>query len=273
MGKNKTSWWDTDKVKSVLDDLTHLEINTIVKPDMNATKPPRSPRLLLFGLSKRYHEKLMKMGGKYAPYYPEDKQLNEGLFRGKVTFEGSGYQSFRELQIRAEKTYKQLSEDKKLILSEDMESAETGAMDLNGDISLLFRIYKNSALIRDMLKLHGADKLEMNEDGNFDNKENLEAFRQGRGTSDTHELSLDLNEIMQLRKMYDIGTERILMQTRIGLDGDVTTRIAERFADRPVEVVNVLHHEAINISVRYWKGLIDIVKNLGSALIHGIGKS
>ena len=54
-----------EKVSSTLYDLTHLEINTIIKDEMVASKAPSSPRLMLHSIATKYHEKLVALGIKY----------------------------------------------------------------------------------------------------------------------------------------------------------------------------------------------------------------
>lgn len=84
----------------------------------------------------------------------------------------------------------------------------------------------------------------------------------GRG-----DLDLDLRQLSILKKAFDIGTSKVVMQTIIGLDGDVTTRVAKSFADNPNALVNELHHDGIRISVDFWKTLINALKEFGQTII------
>lgn len=88
-----------------------------------------------------------------------------------------------------------------------------------------------------------------------------------RNVRDSDDLDLDLRQLSLLKKAFDIGTSTVVMQTIIGLDGDVTTRIAKSFANNPIPLVNELHHDGIRISVDYWKTIINALKAFGEAII------
>lgn len=88
-----------------------------------------------------------------------------------------------------------------------------------------------------------------------------------RNLRDSGDLDLDLRQLSILKKAFDIGTSTVVMQTIIGLDGDVTTRIAKSFANNPIPLVNELHHDGIRISVDYWKTIINALKAFGEAII------
>ena len=80
------------------------------------------------------------------------------------------------------------------------------------------------------------------------------------------EPDLNLEEVLSLKKMYDLGNEKIVTQTMIGLDGDITTRISKNFANNPINFINEIHQQAITLSVDYWTSLIDIFSNFISKL-------
>ena len=82
--------------------------------------------------------------------------------------------------------------------------------------------------------------------------------------------------------MRDLGTETIVMQTRIGLDGDVITRIERDFAESGGDPIHGkaaeatknaiigLHEKHIDISVKYWNSLVNMVKDFVSFIIFPI---
>ena len=69
-------------------------------------------------------------------------------------------------------------------------------------------------------------------------------------------------DTVKINRFYDLGDERIVLQTRFGIDGDVVTRIEEDFSNRPKQLVLDIHDEHTNMSVGYWKSLIDIAKGI-----------
>lgn len=258
-----------EKVSSTLFDLTHLEINTIIKDEMCASKAPASPRLILHNLATNYDEKLIMLGNKYKKYFimPGDGAIN--LFRGLKEKEGSGVESFKELSEKAKRAGKLLRENKDSIcLTEDC---------INADVMMLQRIETISNDIRRILTMKGVDpcktdsvNITPDDKGtfNFDDPDTITTFRfLPSREADQYELNLDLRQLMVIKKANDIGTESVVIQTIIGMDGDITTRISQAFANQPIPFINAMHDEAITISVKFWKTLIRVVVQLGERLI------
>jgi len=285
-GLAKKNTLDEKDSGSTLYDLTHLEINTIIKEEMTASKANSSPRLLLNDIATTYDRELISLGEKYAtilspevvmesrnahPLPPEGKRGNkksvhevpgyETLFRGIRHFEGSGYHSFRELSNKARTAFYLLKEQKDSITG-------PAAHDVNSDMMMLTRIQAISDNIRNILTKSG----DVPSDGeteptDFDDPQVVRNFMYlPAKEAQKQELKLDLRQLMVIKKANDIGTEKVLMQTIIGMDGDITTRISRAFANQPVPFINDLHKDAINISVDYWKTLITIVVDLGKSI-------
>ncbi len=249
-----------EKVSSTLYDLTHLEINTIIKDEMVASKAPSSPRLMLHSIATKYHEKLVALGIKYQQVMPPPEEGVQNIFRGKMVLLGSGYDSFKELSDRAESSMKMLRD----YLSRVKPPDDT----IQPDIMMLQRIHNISDDIRRILKMEGVDPCGDKKVCDFDDAEMVRKFRNLTAReADKYELNLDLRQLMVFKKANDIGTEKVMLQTIIGMDGDITTRVAKAFAEQPVTFINQLHHDAINISVDFWKNLITVVVKLGENIL------
>ncbi len=266
-----------DEIISTLYDLTHLEINIIVKDEMTATKAPSSPRLIVHALATTYYTKLIQLGEKYQKYLgPPVEKGAANLFRGIEVHLGSGYESFHELIHRAESAALLIRNNKvKLPFTEN---------EVEADIMMLNRIKAISNDIRSILKMVDTvkgDPVEVKENPPekrdtylFDMKETIAEFRTMRSNdADKLELILDLRQLMVIKKANDIGIEKVVLQTVIGMDGDITTRIAQSFADQPVPFIQTLHHEAIGISVDFWKILINVVVELGKNFLGMLSKN
>jgi hypothetical protein len=255
-------------ISSTIYDLTHLEINTIIKDEMSASKAPASPRLILQDLAKKYHFKLISLGEKYFQYIGTGEENAENLFRGEEKFMGSAYNSFKELSLRAKTANLRLTKDKnttKEHLKED---------EVNADIKMFQRIETISNDVRRILKIVDTIKGEPIGDEDtykFDDPEIVNDFRTlNNEEAKKLELKLDLRQLMLFKKANDIGTEKVVLQTIIGIDGDVTTRIAHAFADNPVTFINNIHNEAIGISVKFWESLVNVVVKLGQTILSTI---
>jgi hypothetical protein len=249
-----------EKVSTTLYDLTHLEINTIIKDEMIASKAPASPRLLLYSLSTKYHEKLVSLGEKYKPLLQPESTSSVNIFRGEMVYKGSGYDSFKELSDRADNAL--------LMMKEYAGKNQPPDEDLNSDIMMIKRIHNISDDVRRILRMDGVDPCRNKKDLDFDNIDMVNKFRNMTShQAEKFELNIDLRQLMVFKKANDIGTERIVLQTIIGMDGDVTTRITKSFADQPVPFIQQMHHDAIDISVDFWKLLINVVVRLGESII------
>lgn len=250
----------SDLVSNGLYDLTHLEINTIVKSNMTASKITNSPRKLLHEIATTYHYALKNLGIKYSEYYKNSENKNS-LFRGDQQFDGSGAKSFDEFQSKASKTIKWLTNNKAEIHEIDEDEIMEDAM-------ILERIAVNSATIKDIINANINSSQNKKVENSFDDPKAIKDFKQAKdqNKNDKNDLKLNLQDVLTLKKINDIGTEKILTQTVIGLDGDITTRISRNYAKHPITFINEIHQEAISTSVGYWESLIKIFSNFISKL-------
>jgi hypothetical protein len=66
-------------------------------------------------------------------------------------------------------------------------------------------------------------------------------------------------DLIAIRKAWDLGTEAILLQTVIQLDGDIVTRFQNGMDQPSREVVHTLHARAVDLSFRHWQWLFEAV--------------
>lgn len=279
-----------DKISTTLFDLTHLEINTIIKDEMSASKAPSSPRLLLHNLAVKYDLKLKNLGDIYS-----DVDTFEGtgkiLFNGVTKMAGSGVKSFLELRDRARTFHEKILENEILLISKADENKLNKEI-IDADIKMLQRIEAISNDIKNILSVKGvlpdsngtlsskgflrSSKSNRNktvEILDFDDKETISKFKiMTEQEAEQQELNLDLRQLMVIKKANDIGTEKVMLQTIIGIDGDVTTRISKSFANQPVNFINNMHHDATIISVKFWENLVNVVVKLGESIFGGLTK-
>ncbi|MCO6357511.1 hypothetical protein [Roseivirga pacifica] len=296
-----TNW--KSQIESAAYDLTHMEINTIISSDVTAAKTPSRPRELLHKLAIKYDEKLNDLINEYE--LVSELSVN-GTLASDVNIQmnglikESGFYSFQELIDRVNFIEKQVRKQAPTLdkLDEDVDS----------DLSMLNRIRRNSQEIMDILyqkdtfvyldskeflgnrvckkvgqctdlppaeaaliepllqqhKLVSMGDLSIGLEHSRDSK--------GQNTMDAKDLKLDLRQLTLLKKAFDIGTSKVVLQTIIGLDGDVTTRIAKSFADNQIPLVNDLHQDGIRLSVNYWNNLINAITKFGEFIIGKLSK-
>jgi hypothetical protein len=73
---------------------------------------------------------------------------------------------------------------------------------------------------------------------------------------------LDAEDAIRVRKIWEVGVERIVAQTVIQIDGDVITRIQEGLSDQQVQSLMQVQRSGIDTGVRYWSTLLDIAERL-----------
>jgi len=247
-------------------DLLNIEINTIVKADMSAIKMPSSIRLALYELSTEYHNTLEDLG-----------KLEKYEIRKPSYWEYAGIRSFEELQERARDGV-QMFENK---LREITETDEEELNKMRKKIKILERIQFQSNQIVDIFKdLEGRLITDKTKDlpgyripPELIKKDELEKIKKEERAAPHFEsekwnndirtdrmyriddLDLTTDQIARIRKAWEIGTEQIVMQTVIQLDGDITTRISENFAKNPNQTILKIHNDSIATSTGFWTSL------------------
>jgi len=213
-------------VSKLLDDLTHLEINTIIKKGMTSTPQPEEIEEVLSVLLSDYAERL-------------------GIIHHRNSIE-------KKIDVGNIKSYKDLYEilhdlgaymDKEKIRLDDRD----------------FMIILRMKSFCKYLESRAADIKFLQRNGIAEQDNiytlNMNMFAKFR-------LEMNSRDRVMIKRLYDLGTERIVMQTRFGIDGDVITRIEENFANKPKQVVLDLHEKHTDLSVKYWQSLVNIVKDL-----------
>lgn len=285
-----------ESIRRTAEDLTTLEINTIIKDEMNCVKPTDNNRLALYQLAKRYSSQLSHLGDKYYHLLASEEMKAEfeaGKLFNKGSFKGGGIFTFRELSILARMAAEWVDENHEHFLN-DGEDRHRDAMALqrvevkSEEIRMMlednYQTPKGNPFMDKMRELYlevkkqAGSPLERNkmiyeqmaetELYGF-REETKEAFMgTAYGTPSTKCIDeLDLRDKMLIRKSLDLGTERVVMQTRISMDGDITTRLSQRFADNPRQFVMDMHQSSINLAVSYWKTLFDALVSYGSKIL------
>jgi hypothetical protein len=82
----------------------------------------------------------------------------------------------------------------------------------------------------------------------------------------TH-LQLTTEQTILLRKIWEIGTEIVVMQTVIQIDGDVVTRIQPGRQGSANAALHDAHRHSVEISFRYWQFLVDTLGRMAGAMM------
>jgi hypothetical protein len=222
---------DKSVISKLLDDLMHLEIDTIIKKGMTSALQPEEIEDVLRVLLTRYREKLAVIVRRndmdkickpeeitsYEKLYTTLDALNDYMDEQELRLEESDYIIF--LRMKAFCNYLRSRTDAQA------KSKENNIAFLDrGPAPKEATVYSVNMELADQFKL-----------------------------------TINSRDKVRIRRLFDLGTERIVLQTRFGIDGDVVTRIEENFAMKPHQVVLKLHEEHTNLSLKYWQSLVNIV--------------
>ncbi|MCF6159180.1 MAG: hypothetical protein E3K32_11590 [wastewater metagenome] len=210
-----------EQIKKIATDLLNLEINTIIKPTIEGTKMP-GPRHALLDIAMTFDCELIRLGAKRFEDHDDT----------------GGFRAFDQLRGRAKNKILELEE---------------GGMTIErvADVLMLHRIKDKSDQIKGMFN---SLKRRYPNPVVWDNNYTHAQVEEKRPP-----FPLNPDELVLIRKIWEIGVEDISMQTVIQLDGDVITRIQPKYISPAYELIHKFHNQSIDTSVSFWKDLVGIV--------------
>ena len=282
-------------VTASLQDLLSIEINTIKKAGMSARRPPTFPWQLM-EIINSYADYLEELGISIGLVNTTDEALF-GLQNTKTdTALTNKLNKLDKLdnQEKVETLQDKVLQSKDAYIKKRLTDKKTGLNDgvTNGwttfdklrvlakhayeiiDVNeeqriMLMRIRRNCDLIKAILRnLQDTKKLE-----GFINVTESQLVDQLLKTQPSFD-NMQLSQITTVRKIWEIGTESVLIQTVIQAEGDVITRITpslidnRNIAEMREALLNV-HKSSTDMGLTHWKNLIGVVIDL----VGQIGKS
>jgi len=77
---------------------------------------------------------------------------------------------------------------------------------------------------------------------------------------------LRTEDLATVRKIWEVGTELVLVQTAVQIDGDVVTRISETLLSTEMAEIHALvlkaHHENVATGLTHWRALVEVALEL-----------
>ena len=267
-----------DYIRNLASDLLNLEVNTIIKDNTTSGKMPAKKRIALLEIADMYREKLVQYGVcEYATREKSDTP-NHKLIKWRF----GGEFSFKEIKNFAEKEVSAIHEK---IDEPNITEAKKKAFE--GKLKILNRIVRQSSSMIGMFKIRRhtfkVSEESENSKGLFpsfykgEEQEDYQPFlSQVKSAIWNNDISLaDINssddiqlspdQITLIRKAWEIGTQQVLLQTIIQLDGDVTSYLTHEFLRQPEDSKRMLlnlHNDAIGTSTAFWSTLFNTVSNL-----------
>lgn len=240
-------------IKKLASDLTRLEVNTILKEDLHCSQP-RSNRHMLHELAQDYREKMLELDADL-----QDLRLASKSLTFKWQF--SGEASFDEIHEAARAQVKQFGKGLSSI-TDDRKQRK-----LRTDLRTVERIYRQSELVLDIFR---ALKAERNTEQEWNNDVSIETM------DSIPDLELNPAQLTTIRKAHEIGTQQVLMQTVVQIDGDITSYITPTYMGLEMKEQNMLlevHNTAFGTSIKVWRYLFETLSSLaGGAIGKALGE-
>ncbi|MEM6270313.1 MAG: hypothetical protein AAF998_12800 [Bacteroidota bacterium] len=274
-------------------DLLHLEVNTILSENIQGGKVP-SPYHALIDIAKDFNRKLAEYGcsihsEKFLQHWYENTYHAQALVaQGTANTlaraqevakeERYGFLYFDLLREGAKVTAQRIEAQEAVDFWADSDSgagvaSEAEMANAQEKIVMLQRIQTMSDSIKGILKdaeLAGTKPEELT----FTRSQVIfyESSEPGAIDAESNprlpEIALSTRQVTTLRKIYEIRTEKIVMQTTIGLDGDVLSRISPSFAREDASTgLHRLHNLGVETSIGMWNSLINLVKDFFNAFM------
>jgi hypothetical protein len=237
---------DQNRLENLLNDLFSLEVNTILKQGMMATKMPNAAHALI-DIARDYAYELNRLDPakwQELPNTVEHVPPPPGPQSGPPLDDALG-ETFHQLRTRAARAARALQG-----LPRDEEAAEKALPTAkltdaeNANLLLLCRIRDTSDQLKGLVP-----------EGRSFNRQN----------ADDEVIPLDDRQRLVLRKAWEIGTEQVVMQTVVYLDGDVITRIRPDIAEGNRRDLLDVHQKGVDTSMAFWRHLVDVVRSIVGA--------
>ena len=252
-------------LRHLLDDLHKLEINTIEKSNLTAQKMP-APLLALHDIVDSY-EAYEHTGGAYDLRVPDDNKTGETI-KNRLSKMVQRAQN-RIRQLATDPTHQSFSRRAVYLRIRNSCIFLIGVLERSHDASC--RSTGDERKIRGRIPRKPKNLADTDHDTTGRITGNLLSLTGGqlrkmerRRIDESWQLSV--SDRAQIRKIWEIGTETVLVQTVIDIEGDVLTRINPHVAEGTKPQVLEIHQSGIETSMKMWSNLIAVAGKLLEAL-------
>ncbi|MDH5258124.1 MAG: hypothetical protein OEX07_08940 [Gammaproteobacteria bacterium] len=221
-----------NRARQIMDDIVTLEVNTIINRNIVAKKMPK-PRLAMYKIACCYRRYLKTLELNLNATLPEKMYTHSDTF---ILLAEYAREAAKELKPKP---------------------SDTDHYEYDHDLVLLSRIKDNCYDIINLVEQVAPD------DAFFTRDEGEREKTLRENLKELKPVPFQTEHLVRLRKICEIGTETIAMQTCVQLDGDVITRINPKYATSGelTNYIQKIHGEGLQISIERWQ---DIVSTIGA---------
>jgi len=233
-------------------DLLNLEINTIIASGMVAQKMPE-PGHALLDIAKHYQGYLQNA---YAQI--DAAQHSSGITHAEAIPRVELRQCYAD-----DATFFALREQADSALAAREQLRRAGIELGTDEDAILLRIQRNCDLLRSLFRGLADRGVVIKPD---------EISRNSLATNEDvrRKLALLPHEMVALRKIWDLGTSRVVMQTVVQLDGDVVNRIQQGCETSTFKCLHDAHGELVRTSLGQWQFLAKTVAEFAGSMVKRI---
>ena len=235
------------------DNLLQLEINTILKDEMTAQPMPALPHALL-DIAGNYYRRMVKFGVPVHLFFDPDTKPTEvpadRVRIGEPTNpSGDGaptltvdHETFDRLRWAARAAESKIDDSQRR--------------------QIVVRICNNCDTLKGVLdRANPRGAIGLSRTDLADRAKEIHGL-----------LAVDRDDYVTVQKIWDVGTEQVMLQTAISVTGDVNTRIRRDLAPAERMALLEVHKAAVTVSVESWQNLVATAVDLLKAGFSLVGR-
>jgi hypothetical protein len=256
--------------KTIAENLLTLEVNTIVKANMMATKMPSNRREAILEISRDYHFALVDLECREPIIWTSGGVMAFLELRSRAV---QGAKAINDVKHLLTDTDRQMYIEKQVILNRIQSQSEqlismfvSLAKGIKSDFDLQTYIKSMNDKATALAKEQNITVEELYKTCDLYDGENC-AWNNDLPRSkmqDIADLDLNTTQVSLIRKIWEIGTEQVVLQTIIHADGDITSRISERLLQKPNPVLFQIHHESVQGAVGFWTNIVETIGKMAA---------
>lgn len=224
-----------ESLRTVARDLFNLEINTVIKDNMTARKMP-DPANAILDIAQTYATKLLEVGVPLGYAFaegdpdfqkPVKEWSKEPFSYDRLVISDDTFGRLRWASVAGQRGLEILAADERIVL-----------VRIAGNCDQLKGLLQRLEDTLTSAGIAGENRRDLNKRMTSSQSRSL--------------IRLQPDELTVVRKIWEMGVEKVVMQSVIQLDGDTITRIQRRYAEQDQRHVFEFHRMSVDLSVRFW---------------------
>jgi len=223
----------TSTVERMFDDLLNLEVNLIVKSNMTARKMPMTGEAFN-DIATQYDAYLVAHAPRVGVDLPA-REVGDTRSDGSYAVEAGDFQRLYETAMR--------------LAGAAVATRASGDNDLPEGVDVILkRIARNCEQLERIMLEREIDAVKRTTE------------KSGQSFAQWEPIEFEEKEdLLVLRKAWEVGTETVVMQTVAQVDGDIVTRLQPSRAGEDDTALHDAHGQLVSLSLEHWRFLFATV--------------